>query len=202
MNAKTGELVVHPAEEASEKFRRFLHVDLGIPACLVSDKSIRDNVMSAWRGMHGKRLNGHGGKEAAMGITNENGKEMGMEANDMSAMREALEEIVSEARCADKELEGEFGSMTDPWSYVASMADIARAALAAPPRNCDVGTADEQADRFKAFCYANRTPDNECSKGCPFNDTSAVCYCQARWAQTPYNEKEKTNDDTWRGEPA
>lgn len=60
--------------------------------------------------------------------------------------------------------------------------------LAAPARNCDVGTADEQADRFKAFCYANRTPDNECSKGCQFNDTSAVCYCQARWAQMPYEE--------------
>lgn len=75
MNAKTGELVVHPATEASEKFRRFLRMDLGIPACLISDRSIERNVMSVWRGLHGGCLNGHGGQESAMGITNENGKE-------------------------------------------------------------------------------------------------------------------------------
>lgn len=30
------------------------------------------------------------------------------------------------------------------------------AALAAPPRNCDVGTAEDQAERFYAFCGDHR----------------------------------------------
>lgn len=109
-----------------------------------------------------------------------------MEANNMSAMRNAL--IVAKANfdsMGANALEGEL-NLDAVAMICASMSARMDAALSAPPRNCDVGTADEQADRFKAFCYANRTPYNECSKGCPFNDTSAVCYCQARWAQMPF----------------
>lgn len=106
-----------------------------------------------------------------------------------AAMREALEQI-----------------RNDLWDLMGTSSESARsnmacdmsrkisAALSEPARNCDVGTADEQADRFKAFCYANRTPDNECSKECPFNDTSAVCYCQARWAQMSYEKKEENSN--------
>ena len=34
--------------------------------------------------------------------------------------------------------------------------DAVNAALAEPPRNCDVGTAEEQAERFYAFCGYHR----------------------------------------------
>lgn len=50
-----------------------------------------------------------------------------------------------------------------------------RAALAAPPRNCDVGTKDEQHARFKAFCQ-----ERNCIK-CPFY---GVADCEVEWSNT------------------
>lgn len=68
--------------------------------------------------------------------------------------------------------------------------DIARkvkAALVAPPRNCDVGTADEQAERFEAECrrYGHCTP-------CPIHAAwgefraGKPKSCQLIWAQMPF----------------
>lgn len=65
------------------------------------------------------------------------------------------------------------------------------AALAAPARNCDVGTADEQAERFDAECkrHEHCTPCpvhaawGEFKKGKPKS-------CQAIWGQMPYAQKE------------
>ena len=61
------------------------------------------------------------------------------------------------------------------------------AALAAPPRNCDVGKADEQFERFGPFC--NRY-DDDCT-GCPCDTADSswnFTNCFARWAQMPYEE--------------
>ena len=59
------------------------------------------------------------------------------------------------------------------------------AALDEPPRNCDVGTAEEQAERFKTFCYIY--PLN-CS-GCPFkNIANTHNECAIFWLQMPYKE--------------
>lgn len=65
-----------------------------------------------------------------------------------------------------------------------------RAALSAPPRNCDVGTAEEQARRFQLFCQAHRAFDAECSTRCPFVGTADINHCQSGWAQLPYKEEE------------
>ena len=52
-------------------------------------------------------------------------------------------------------------------------------------RNCDVGTAEEQAKRFKKFCYIY--PLN-CS-GCPFKDIANTHNeCAIFWLQMPYKE--------------
>lgn len=63
------------------------------------------------------------------------------------------------------------------------------AALAAPPRNCDVGTAEEQAQRFDAFCdahkYVGDDGTNWCSTSCPCYDSLD---CGVEWAQMPYEE--------------
>ena len=72
---------------------------------------------------------------------------------------------------------------------LADAIDIGVSALAAPPRNCDVGTADEQEDRFERFCdahkYVGDDGANICSQDCP-------CYnnldCGVRWAQMPYEK--------------
>ena len=66
------------------------------------------------------------------------------------------------------------------------------AALAAPPRNCDVGTEEEQQDRFREFCrhYENL---GECGIGryeaaCPAFQGGRNPDCSLWWAQRPYEK--------------
>ena len=82
-------------------------------------------------------------------------------------------------------------------SDVAEAIDNARAALSVPLRNCEVGTAEEQAERYRNFAdryvpcayrgYAR------CAEDCPVNIklTQEGCgelLCQLEWAQMPYEE--------------
>ena len=61
---------------------------------------------------------------------------------------------------------------------------IAAEALSAPPRNCDVGTADEQHARFYSFC----DKFEEC-KECPlWRGGGLTSKCCAHWEQMPYEE--------------
>lgn len=59
------------------------------------------------------------------------------------------------------------------------------AALAAPPRNCDAGTPDEQSARFDAHCRKHMG-----CLTCPLReaDGSVPKHCEFRWAQMPYEE--------------
>ena len=62
----------------------------------------------------------------------------------------------------------------------------AKAALSAPPRNCDVGTAEEQYDRHDKYCNSQPT----CRK-CLREDAASMCIsCFAKWAQMPYEAQE------------
>ena len=55
---------------------------------------------------------------------------------------------------------------------------MAKAALSAPPRNCDVGTAEEQDERFDRWC--DRKNIKDCwGIGCR--------KCLIAWAQMPYD---------------
>jgi hypothetical protein len=56
--------------------------------------------------------------------------------------------------------------------------DTAKAALAAPPRNCDVGTPREQTDRAFAFCLG---------RACETCEFTKLTFrgCTLRWAQLP-----------------
>lgn len=72
------------------------------------------------------------------------------------------------------------------YEEMANALDKAKAALAAPRRNCDVGTAMEQGERFSAYCRAHKHPESECLP-CPlFGQTSG--YCELAWAQMPCKE--------------
>jgi len=64
-------------------------------------------------------------------------------------------------------------------------------ALSAPQRNCDVGSAEEQAQRFHAFCHDHRAFDTHCSNDCPFKDTPDINHCQSGWGQLPYDAAPK-----------
>lgn len=61
------------------------------------------------------------------------------------------------------------------------LAKIADAALSAPARNCDVGTAEEQAKRFKSFCDIY----DRCGS-CPLDFTDDIVACPIEWAQMPF----------------
>lgn len=58
--------------------------------------------------------------------------------------------------------------------------------LADPPRNCDVGTALEQAERFQWFC--DTRPCDMCTLKNKVNETLD---CAIHWAQMPYKEGEQ-----------
>ena len=60
-------------------------------------------------------------------------------------------------------------------------------ALSQLPRNCDVGTAEDQIKRWQKYCETQT-----CCEECPCNkegDISAKCF--ARWAQMPYESEVK-----------
>jgi hypothetical protein len=58
------------------------------------------------------------------------------------------------------------------------------AALAASPRNCDVGTAKEQNARFERFCFTHRSIER-CCADCPLSGEPC---CELAWAQMPYEK--------------
>ena len=68
------------------------------------------------------------------------------------------------------------------------------AALAEPPRNCEVGSVDEQAERFREFCDDEKGHREHC-RNCRL--CNAVD-CELAWAQLPYDmneEKGGANED-------
>ena len=75
---------------------------------------------------------------------------------------------------------------------VKSATVMANCALAAPPRNCDVGTAEEQQDRFREFCRHYES-EGKCGIGrseaaCPAFQGGRNPDCSLWWAQMPYEE--------------
>lgn len=69
------------------------------------------------------------------------------------------------------------------------IASTARCALASTPRNCDVGTAEEQANRFKSFCKTHLSGTrNICSAQCPCVGCRSMFHCLTKWSQMQYEE--------------
>lgn len=111
------------------------------------------------------------------------------ERGDAAKLREALKLCVDEMcnRCHESA-----AARGNPLPCMSGCEPVrkAKAALAAPPRNCDVGTAQEQDERFHRFCVKHRT--GSCA-GChnPVGDytvANGVRECALVWAQMPYEE--------------
>lgn len=112
-----------------------------------------------------------------------------MEGNQMK-IREALVAV-------QKKIEHLCGSFNVPNSLVAGRMEIngiINAAISEPPRQCDVGTAEEQHRRFIDYCNTC-----DCPMGCIHRkeftgmlDTrcASMLKCYIRWAQTPYDANE------------
>lgn len=107
-----------------------------------------------------------------------------MQSNNMKAMREALEQI---AKLMDRILVRT--ELDDEIHRIALEAqNMADGVLSLSPRNCDVGTAEEQSRRFCAFCRPRLEPCD----GCPCLEGSRHGRCEFIWAQMPYKgENEK-----------
>ena len=92
-----------------------------------------------------------------------------------AAMREALEMILDKVNGLDEECG------VDP----VEIRDLARAALSAPARQCDVGTADEQSERFTKYCKMFPR-----CRGCECCGKVLLGRCELAWAQMPYAAEE------------
>ena len=60
-------------------------------------------------------------------------------------------------------------------------------------RNCDVGTALEQSERFMDFCRPGNRPPN-CEECKVYPKRMNKFWCQLEWAQMPYTAKEGETD--------
>ena len=114
-----------------------------------------------------------------------------MAAYDINSMHDALVAIEKLAHC-------DLGCVYKKYRHhfddiIGGIERIARAALKKPPRNCDVGSATEQAARFIKFCKGHREllPGRceVCSVKCPCRQCGDLNLCVLFWAQIPYEEK-------------
>lgn len=106
------------------------------------------------------------------------------ECGNAAAMREALE------KCVDLILRfGNAELVETPLEVIIDIETILKAALSAPPKNCDVGSAEEQVMRFDAF-VRDRRGDLNCTGKCPAHNgvDFGVVRCVLQWAQMPYEE--------------
>ena len=94
-----------------------------------------------------------------------------------AAMREALEAAIPIMRSCLFD----YYNTTSVNKVVGEM----KAALSAPPRNCDVGTTKEQSARFDAHCRKHMG-----CLTCPLRekDGGVPKHCELAWAQMPYEE--------------
>jgi hypothetical protein len=95
-----------------------------------------------------------------------------------SKARDALSEIID---LIDK---WRTDGVMEHWQY-SQLFDVADNALAEPLKNCEVGTVEEQKQRFDAFCSRGNC-DN-----CPFEEEGVWSNCAIRWSQMPYESEVK-----------
>jgi hypothetical protein len=110
------------------------------------------------------------------------------ERGDCAKLREALKVIA--AMEAPHNFQAERFDIAEACYDLTRAIRTARSALDAPPRNCDVGTAEEQNARHSQFCYAQMKRNNHCCGPCPcykFINGEAQA-CTLLWAQMPYEE--------------
>lgn len=69
-------------------------------------------------------------------------------------------------------------------SHLGEPIALAKAALAEPVRNYEVGTMEELYGRYEKFCRSHFNNDGDNCLKCPFSQPT----CKFAWAQIPYDE--------------
>lgn len=103
-----------------------------------------------------------------------------MEASNVKAMREALELMTD---LFDKGVIcTSYANTPEEIEQIEELYRKSKAALSAPPRNCDVGSAEEQYWRHDKFCDAAR--NRMSGYHCEYAPRCAFCF--SKWEQMPY----------------
>ena len=101
------------------------------------------------------------------------------QAGDCAKLREACTKAAESAAEIMERVRHKDGLAFNTANYIAG---IAKAALAAPPRNCDVGTVADQRKRYAKMCQYN------CDRCVLHEDRALKGGCEFSWAQLPYEE--------------
>lgn len=96
-----------------------------------------------------------------------------------AAMREALKQAMRVLHCS---IVAEILNGEDAHEAL----NAVTTALSAPPRNCDVGTVEEQSERFHSFCESNKQCGDVYS--CERCQLNSIEDCELAWSQMPYEE--------------
>ena len=104
----------------------------------------------------------------------------------IKTLRDAIEWLYSRIR-EEAELDGEMSN-----DHAIQLGFITNMLEKFPPRNCDVGTAEEQVARHHAYCYRMMEQNNHCCGPCPCYKfvNGEVQSCTLLWAQMPYEAEE------------
>lgn len=109
---------------------------------------------------------------------------MAENSNSNEALREALDGVTGILEEILDAFERGTGGVLK--SDIREAIKTARAALALPRRQCDVGTFGEQYNRYAEFCeqHYREYSVGKCEK-CPFAEPT----CKFAWAQLPYDKQ-------------
>lgn len=135
-------------------------------------------------------------KAATQGVKLTNEKFADLPIGNMAAVREALKNLTRFAESDVRQLECLAKRAIDNDIYGGGILQAlcgaireGKSALDLPPRNCDVGTAEEQAERFYSFCKKFQSDiQGMCSSRCPCKECCDMCHCLIKWEQIPYEE--------------
>lgn len=104
-----------------------------------------------------------------------------MNTGNAKALREVLETI-----CDSIIVDGCMAKMS---LSLFDISNITKSALLIPPRNCDIGTPEEQEERFNAYCMKIKMC--ELCRDCMNGYGAARSRCVIEWEQAPYESPKK-----------
>jgi len=110
--------------------------------------------------------------------------------NSIKRMKETLTLIADVAESLEAELKRNHAP-SNQIQDVANIRNIARDAAAFRLRNCDVGTAEEQQQRFEHFCRKTKLGRIEATAYCAYECPCKAWDCKFAWEQMPYESEAK-----------
>ena len=153
-------------------------------------KDIAEGTVGIWSDFGGEIARSYADRiEAAYNFKREAVCENSSHVGNAAKMREALSDACYAMFNFLKTQNGGYEEM-------AKALDKAKATLAEPPRNCDVGTAEEQAERFRRFCGTHKPDESQFTEEGELLCRSTGCeliacnygQCALAWSQMPYEE--------------